>query len=646
MNNSSPASVKKLVEKATQVGNAVQDLNLPSPIYSAIQISKDAIDIAEIDREDGLQYSNELLIRDPHESVVTLLRNESKKRNIKYIAADVRGNQNLKKLISPLWLEEDIVPYVGNTDSNMTVYNNAREVLSYFNEDNLVYVQVKPDNEVEVADLVSLDDYKQTCSKEDFDTLLDLAREFKGKKLLFINATPQGGGVALMRHALIRLYKLLGVDAKWYVLIPKPEAFSVTKTKFHNVLQAVSPEDVELTDEDEAVYNTWIQENAEKFTDVFSHADVIVVDDPQPSGLIPHIKKINPEAKIIFRSHIQIVGKLASTDGTPQRKTWSFIWKNAKHSDVFVSHPIKEFIPSDVPKEKIVYMPATTDPLDGLNKPLKEKQMDYYMKLFNRLLIVQEGQTPLDKFRPYIVQIARFDPAKGIPDVIESYRLLVEMLKKSGKVIPQLVIAGNASIDDPDGVPIYNATMEMLKSKKYAHLADDVKVARLPHVDQLLNTLLRKSQVVLQLSLKEGFEIKVTEALMKEKPVIAYRSGGIPLQIEEGINGYLVQSGDTKSVAEHLYNLFTNESLYKKMSEAALKFANSDYLTVPNALCWLYLASSLHHGRHIPGNYAWVRDLARLNYLKKLKKRKLPFSIPYLSGLLGGAERITSLLSK
>jgi alpha,alpha-trehalose phosphorylase (configuration-retaining) len=66
--------------------------------------------------------------------------------------------------------------------------------------------------------------------------------------------------------------------------------------------------------------------------------------------------------------------------------------------------------------------------------------------------------------------------------------------------------------DDPDGVPVYNFIKKVLKSEPYVHFADDIKVVRLPHKDQVLNTLLRKSEVVLQLSLKEGFEVKVTEA--------------------------------------------------------------------------------------------------------------------------------------
>ena len=613
----SQKQIKKSKPFSPELDTRITSLNIAAPVYVAIKTSKESLEMAEISREAQFDYKTERLVKDVRESIVTLLKNETKKRNIKYVAAKLWGeHNNLRELIPTLWLQEDIVPYVSKekVPDDFSPSTAVNEVTSFFNDQNIAHVHVDSTNEVEIAELTSLKEYESTCSPLDFNILKKLAKEFQGKKIVFINATPQGGGVALMRHALIRLYKLLGVDAHWYVLIPKQEAFNVTKLKVHNVLQAVAPKGVELTRQDEEIYNTWTAENAKAFHNVFTSADVVVIDDPQPAGLIPYIKKVNSRAKLMYRSHIQIVGALATTKGTAQNKTWNFIWKNIKESDVFVSHPMREFIPSDVPQDKIVYMPATTDPLDGLNKPLSEAQMAYYLKIFNKLLMLQGGQMPLDPHKPYIVQIARFDPAKGIPDVIESYRLLRGMLERDKKVIPQLVIAGNAAIDDPEGIPIFNETMKLLQTQKYRHLAKDVKVARLPHMDQLLNTLLRKSKIVLQLSIKEGFEIKVTEGLMKGKPVIAYRTGGIPLQIEEGVDGYLVEAGDTQQVADNMYELLTDLKLYERMVEAALRYANKDYLTVTNALCWLFLAVKLLRKEDIGGHYAWVRDLAHLEY--------------------------------
>jgi hypothetical protein len=86
-----------------------------------------------------------------------------------------------------------------------------------------------------------------------------------------------------------------------------------------------------------------------------------------------------------------------------------------------------------------------------------------------------------------------------------------------------------------------------------------------------------------------GFEVKVTESLVKGIPVIAYKAGGIPLQIRHNISGFLVDTiGDTTTVAQHLYDLITNESLYNQMSSAAKADIGEDYFTVFNTINWLW----------------------------------------------------------
>ncbi len=586
---------------------------IPSATYLSIHEEDDTLQIAELIGEDTAVHTQVILKQDAETELQGWLHSSAHLRHLKFIAASLDSEDTLKKAASQLWLQEDIVPYVidkQSADYRPDPEEMARVVASNFNKDNIVYTKLSGINEVEVAELVTREDYEQVAVPEDVELLTRLARDFQGKRLVFINATPQGGGVALMRHALIRLLRLYDVDAHWHVLYPKKEVFDITKAKFHNVLQAVTAPDVELNASDKALYDDWIAENALAFTDVFKQADVIVIDDPQPSGLIPHIRQINPAAKILYRSHIQIVAELANREGTPQRTTWSFIWNKAKEADCFISHPMEMFIPDDVPADKIFYMPATTDPLDGLNKPLTEEQMDYYLQLFNTMLINAQ-QTPLDETRPYIIQIARFDPSKGIPDLLDSYRKLRIIRAQHNEVIPQLVVTGNGSIDDPDGVPIYNQVMSILHSPEYVSFIDDVKVLRLPHIDQLLNTLLRRSTIVLQLSTKEGFEVKVTEALMKGKPMVAYRTGGIPLQIVDTVNGYLVDVGHTSRVADHLHHLLHDTEHYQRMCQAALELAGKDYLTIPNAICWLYMSMKLLNGEAIEGNYQWVKALAQ-----------------------------------
>lgn len=133
---------------------------------------------------------------------------------------------------------------------------------------------------------------------------------------------------------------------------------------------------------------------------------------------------------------------------------------------------------------------------------------------------------------------------------------------------------------------------------------------RLNPNDQLLNTLLSSSHIVLQLSTREGFEVKVSEALHKGKPVIATKRGGIPLQIQDGKNGFLVEAGDVKAVAEKLLELWTDEEVYERMSEFAKVSVSDEVGTVGNALAWFYLAD-MWHGGSVKPEGRWVNDLAR-----------------------------------
>lgn len=599
-------------EELGAIRKQIEQLNIPHSVFAGLQIKSSGFHLAETGSEKLTfhAYTN----NNGHNSdkqILKWFRSHTNNNNLKFIAAGVTGKNNLQQLVSQLWLQEDIIPFILN--KKFRVNNNlaekiAIEVSSKFNTDNIVELEIGPQNEVYPAELVTLEDYKKTTSPEEFNLLQRLAQQFKGKKLIFISATPQGGGVAIMRHALIRLFRLLDVDAHWHVLQERAGLFDITKTKFHNVLQAVIDSKVKLTKQDKEIYNAAMAENAEILKNTFREADLIVIDDPQPSGLVPFIRKINPRSKIIYRSHIHMVYSLLKKPKTSQNITWNFIWNNIKSVDCFISHPIKNFIPDNVPWQKVVMMPATTDPLDGLNKPITKKQSNYYLKLFNKILI-EQNQKPLDLKRPYIIQIARFDPSKGIPDVIAAYQKLREKLKGKTANPPQLVIAGNGSVDDPDGVPIYNLTMELLKGKRCAPFAEDIKVARLKPNDQLLNALLTESKIALQLSHKEGLEFKITEALMKGKPVIIYNVGGMPLQVKDGINGYIVKKGNILKVSKLLYELSTKNKQYQNLSAGALKYAGKEFLTVSNAVNWLFLANHLLKYGKIEGNGLEVKTM-------------------------------------
>ena len=543
------------------------------------------------------------------------------------------------QLPSELWSELDIVPmvfeqvlenpagpaFLGSIDE--AADNMARKNLMLFGPNQQPRVQVGHRNQVEVdcmrhAQISRLEQYPATVSRRTWQSTMKYAESLKMNKvkIAFFNSTPQGGGVALMRHALIRFLDLVGVDARWYVPRPKPEIFRITKTN-HNILQGVADPKERLTEQQQGLLDEWCLQNAERFWTSQGGplaprsqggADFVVVDDPQMPGLVKISKRIDPDRPVIFRSHIQVRSDLADKPGTPTSEVWKWIWDNAKFADLFISHPVKDFVPNSVDFSKVGYLPATTDWLDGLNKEMNDFITQYYFHEFNSECYNQRMYHLDFPNRDYIVQIARFDPAKGIPDVLASYAELRRKHMKDFQMkdTPQLVIAGHGAVDDPDGSRDFDQTLELLETR-YSDIRADVVVMRLGPTDQLLNTLMSNAKVALQLSTREGFEVKVSEALHKGIPIIAANSGGIPLQVEHGKSGYIVEPGDSTAVASYLNDLFTNKEDYEKMSEYAATHVSDEVSTVGNALSWLYLADTLVKGEKLEPNCRWINDMAR-----------------------------------
>ncbi|GJJ12018.1 hypothetical protein Clacol_006256 [Clathrus columnatus] len=465
---------------------------------------------------------------------------------------------------------------------NFGPMNNPRLSIGYKNN-----VEVSMAGRIHLVD--DLEHFERSVSKGTWNSVIKYADELREKKVKigFFSSTPQGG----------------------------------TTKNNHNILQGVADPSLRLTEPQKVAFEAWIQKNAVRYW--FSEGgplapggvDVVFVDDPQMPGLIPMIRKLRPELPIIYRSHIEVRSDLIHQKGSPQEEVWQFLWDRIKLADLFIAHPVSKFVPDTVPPEILGLMPATTDWFDGLNKDLSAWDSHYYMTEF-RGLCAKERMTELAwPEREYFIQIARFDPAKGIPTVVDSYCKFRKLLEKDGVTnpasIPQLLLCGHGAVDDPDASIIYDDILELLQREEYRGYAKDICVMRLPPSDQLLNAAMANSKIALQLSSREGFEVKVSEALHAGKPIIAARSGGIPLQVTHGKNGFLTTYGDTTSVANHLYQLWTDPVLYAQFSKYARENVSDEVGTVGNALCWLYLAATFARGEKLKPHGAWINDLAR-----------------------------------
>ncbi|RPA79997.1 UDP-Glycosyltransferase/glycogen phosphorylase [Ascobolus immersus RN42] len=575
---------------------------------------------------------------------------------VKFIGCGVSqtANELCPDLCSLLWREYDIVPIVFHVHSLIPGFSinskegtvasiqrtlldidvgeqadsAARKCVIHFGPQHIPRLMVGFRNEVEVDAggrikiVGDLEEYRHSMrNPKNWDTLMKYVDDLRTRKvkIAFFNSTPQGGGVALMRHSMIRFLRVCGIDARWYVPQPNPRVFRTTKTN-HNILQGVADPNVRLEDDQKKLIDEWIKANAQSKwllpggpLDPDGGADVIIIDDHQMPGLIPIIKAVKPNTPVIFRSHIELRGDLIHKEGSPQAGVWEYLSKSINLADLFISHPVTSFIPQNFDPKRIGLLPASTDWLDGLNKPLADWDLRYYHHTF----ATQCSNVHIPKLqypsRSYICQIARFDPAKGIPDLIDAYvrarKLMDSTLPFSA--IPQLLICGHGAIDDPDASIVSDQVMGLLQKEPYSQFAHDIVVMHIGPSDQMLNALISTAKFVCQLSTREGFEVKVSEALHKGKPVIATRAGGIPLQIQDGKNGFLVEIGDTRAVARHMFNLCSDQEMYSRMSSYAKVSVSDEVHTPGQCISWLYLASKLTKGEKVEPNGRWINDMAR-----------------------------------
>lgn len=345
--------------------------------------------------------------------------------------------------------------------------------------------------------MAELNEYVPIVGQSVIDDLRLLSQKLKGRIVQNINSTSVGGGVAEILNRMVPLLRELGVDARWDLIKGGEQFFEVTK-KFHNALHGRSEE---ITQKD---FNIFLETSKNNIKEVNIYGDIVFVHDPQPIALIEK-KGMN---KWIWRCHIDV--------SAPERHVWSFLKKYIVRYDgaVFSSPafsqklPIRQFLVS-----------PSIDPLSDKNKELAQDIIDEVLQKYGLIL---------DK--PMILQVSRFDRLKDPLGVMDAY----SQVKKYCDC--QLVLAGGTATDDPEGYKVLEEVREKASSDP------DIHVLLMPQNDIEINALQRSATVIIQKSLKEGFGLTVSEALWKEKPVVASGVGGIPLQIKHKFSGLLCHS--------------------------------------------------------------------------------------------------------
>lgn len=383
----------------------------------------------------------------------------------------------------------------------------------------------------------TVEDYRDIVGVDIIANIHKKARKLLGKKVVHINSTNMGGGVAEILNSLVPLMNDVGLSAGWRVLHGNPDFFNITK-KFHNALQG---DPINFSSIKEKLY---IQANVDFAAFTHLSHDCVIIHDPQPLPLIKFYKKRQPW---IWRGHVDFTN--------PDKTLWDFLTNFLLRYDLIIlSH--EEYKKSDLPIEQRIIFPAI-DPITPKNMEISDEDANSYLKKFG---------VKTDK--PYVVQVSRFDKWKDPEGVIKVW----DIVRK--EVDCRLVLCGNLATDDPEGAKLFQDVEKRVKSISNN---GDITLLLLEN-SYLVNAIQRKAAVVIQKSIREGFCLAVTEALWKGTPVVASNVGGIPLQVRDGINGFLVEPNDIKGFAEKTIKILKDKEMAREMGNNGREIVRKNFL--------------------------------------------------------------------
>jgi trehalose synthase len=398
--------------------------------------------------------------------------------------------------------------------------------------------------------LPSIEDYEPLIGSESMERLAQKAARSRDIHVAHVSSTYYGGGVAEILSSLTLLMNSSGIRTGWRVIEGRPDFFSITK-KMHNALQGGS---INLTDLKMSIYEEVVYENAAR--NHLDH-DVVIVHDPQPLPIIRHYRKKSPW---IWRCHLDL--------SAPSAELWSYLTQFIEQYDAIVLS-LPEYAQKLSNPQRFI-MPAI-NPFSTTNKDLTEDEITDRLQHYN---------IPTDL--PLVVQISRFDKWKDPQGVIEAFRIARKQVDCT------LVLVGNVATDDPEGQEVFESLCGCGEERIRILSVQD---------SALVNALQRRAAVVLQKSIREGFGLTVTEAMWKGTPVIGGRVGGIKHQIEDGVNGFLVEN--TAQAAERIVQVLKDGKLREQMSRRAKESVTKRFLMTRLMEEWLDLIESFEVSFHL-----------------------------------------------
>ena len=433
---------------------------------------------------------------------------------------------------------------------------------------------------------------------------------FEGRVIWHVNSTARGGGVVELLTSLLAYARGAGVDNRWVVIDAEPDFFQITK-RIHNNLHGAAGDGKGLGPEEREVYEATSASNAAELMRTVRRDDIVFLHDPQTAGMAQTLRDTG--APIVWRCHVGL--DLPNEDA---RRAWRFLRPYVEDADAYVFSR-KEFVWEGLEGDNVWIIPPSIDVFSPKNQDLPHGSVDAILAAaglreqgggapptFTRMdgtpgrvdCRAELTGGPVPEGASVVTQVSRWDRLKDPAGVLRCFA------EHCHDPDVHLLLAGpavTAVADDPEQAEVF-AEVQELRDGLPPESAHRAHLACLPMVDvqenaAIVNAIQRRSDVVVQKSIAEGFGLTVAEAMWKARPVVASRRGGIQDQIVDGESGLLIDNPlDLDEFGAAIQGLIADPGRGQALGVAARERVREHFLGTRHLIQYQQLLEELMNG--------------------------------------------------
>lgn len=459
----------------------------------------------------------------------------------------------------------------------------------------------------------SLERYAQVVGREQYAKLeraLERARRLLGGRTLWhVNSTARGGGVAEMLQSIVPYFRGASVDSRWAVIEGDPEFFAVTK-RIHNNLHGELGDAGELGEQERQTYERVLDANAEGLTSMMRAGDIAILHDPQTAGLSRRLRAAG--VPVMWRCHVGL-----DTPNPLARRAWDFLRPFVVDAGLYLFSR-RAFSWEGLAEDRIRVVPPAIDAFSPKNQEFEPEVVDAILATAGILDVAaptepefqRDDQTRgrvkhparfFDEGSPIppvslVTQVSRWDRLKDPFGVVEGFARYI-----ASRCDSHLIVAGPAVedvTDDPEGAGVLEEVRE-LRQGLPEEVRARVHLVELPMEDReenaaIVNALQRRSHVIVQKSIAEGFGLTVSEAMWKRRSLVASGIGGIQDQVIDGESGILIRNPtDLLEFGDATVRLLGDGGLATRLADGGRERVREHFLEVRHLIQHVHLIEEL-----------------------------------------------------